>query len=406
MTRFAYRAVTATGETVSGEMDVADKDAVIARLHELGQTPLSIAQASSNWLTDALNKDVLALGGLTQKDVLALTRSLATLLDAGIDLDRALEMTRDLEAKGKKQAILDGLLTNVREGQSFTDALEKYPSEFSLFYRNMIRAGELGAALVPVLNRLADYLEQSQKLKTNLRSALIYPAFLITASLGAVLILLTVVVPTFQPIFEGAGAALPASTAIVIAVGSFFQSYWWAVCLGLVLCSIAFMALHNTPRGRLWWQDLALRVPVFGTIWLQSATSRVSRTLGTLLENGVALPQAMTLARDVAGNAAIAQEIDRATEDVQMGKGLAAPLKAGGLFPSLAIQLIEVGEESGKLEGMLHRIAAIYEEETQTATARMMSLLTPILTLVIGGLIAFIVSSILFALFSINELAR
>lgn len=406
MPKFTYRSVTAAGDIVDGDLDVSDQQAVIAHLHRLGQTPLSIDAGERSKLLAVLNADVFSLSDLAQRDVLALTRSLATLLNAGIALDRALEMCRDLERAGRRRAVLDALLQSVREGEGFAEALDAHPKVFNGFYRNMARAGEAGASLDSVMIRLADYLEQSHKMAATVRSALIYPAFLIAAALAAVLILLTVVVPTFEPMFEDAGAVLPTSTAIVIATGRFFETYWWAVAAGVVgLCATA-ATVNANPKGRLWWHGLMLKIPLLGGVWLKSAVAGIARTLAVLLENGVALPQAMLLAQGVARNERIAEEVARVAGDVQLGKGLSGPLKTGTLFPALAIQLIQVGEESGKLEPTMHKLADIYEDETKTALERLVSLLVPILTLTIGVLIAFIVSSILFALFSINELVR
>ena len=406
MPKFTYRSVTAAGEIVNGALDMSDQQAVIAHLHRLGQTPLSIDQGERSKLLTVLNTDVFSLNAVAQRDVLALTRSLATLLNAGIALDRALEMCRDLEKAGRRRTVLEALLQSVREGEGFAAALDAHPNVFNGFYRNMARAGEAGATLDSVMVRLADHLEQSHKLAASVRSALIYPAFLIAAALAAVLILLTVVVPTFEPMFEDAGAVLPTSTAIVIATGRFFESYWWAVAAGAVAMLAAMAAVNASHQGRLWWHGLMLKLPLLGGIWLKSAVARISRTLAVLLENGVALPQAMSLAQGVAGNTRIAEEVARVTGEVQLGKGLSGPLRTGTVFPALAIQLIQVGEESGSLEPTMHKLADIYEDETRTALERLVSLLVPILTLAVGMLIAFIVSSILFALFSINELVR
>ena len=406
MPTFTYRSVTAAGDIVSGDLDVPDQQAAVAHLHRLGHTPLSIDAGERSRLMAALNTELFHLGGPSEREVLALTRSLATLLDAGIALDRALGMCRDLHKAGPSRAVADDLLRSIQEGRSLAEALDAHPKVFNGFYRNMVRAGEAGASLGDVLSRLADHMERSRKLAARVRSALIYPAFLVVAALAAVLILLTVVVPTFEPMFQDAGAALPTSTAIVIATGRFFESYWWALIAGIAGGGVGLAMINANPKGRLWWHGLLLRIPVLGGVWLKAAVARIARTLAVLLENGVALPQAMTLAEGVAGNARIAGEVARVAGEVQLGRGLSGPFKVGDLFPTLAVQLVQVGEESGRLEPMMHKLADIYEDETRTALDQLVALLVPVLTLVIGVIIAFIVSSILFALFSINELAR
>ncbi|MEM7569581.1 MAG: type II secretion system F family protein [Pseudomonadota bacterium] len=386
-------------------MEAPDVKSIVSQLHRKGQTPLSIEEGRSSKLTAALQTELFSLGGMSQKDVLAFTRSLATLMNAGIALDRALEMVARRQTSQSKAAVLEDLLSAVREGKGFAAALEAHPNVFSPFYRNMVRAGEAGASIPDVLQRLSHHLETSQRFQSRFRSALIYPAFLMVAALGAILILLTVVVPTFAPMFEDAGAALPTSTAIVIAIGSFFQAYWiWLALAALAIC-VGLFTLNANPAGQLWWHHRALSLPFIGQIWVKSSLARIARTLAVLLENGLGLLPAMHLAQGVSSNRAISAAMDGMIQDVDHGRGLAAPFEASGLFPALACELIQVGEESGKLDPMLHKLADIYEEETTTTLERLLSLLVPTLTLVVGLLIAFIVSSILFALFSINELA-
>lgn len=406
MPTFSYKAVSPRGETLSGRMDAPDEGSIVARLQAQGKTPLLVAPDESTVLSQLLNTEIAILSGISRRAVLEITQALATLLMAGISLDKALVMVRDTQSNDKRRGLVESLLQTVKEGDGFAAALEAHPRVFSPFYRSMVRAGEAGASIGAVLSRLATHLEASQKTRRALSSALIYPAFLIVAAIAAVAILLTVVVPTFAPMFEDAGAALPASTAIVIAVGGFFQAYWWALIGAAAAAMTAFIALNTNPAGKLWWHGLALHIPIVGTAWCKASYAQVARTLGVLLENGVPLPQAMALARDVSGNARIAADVANVAKQADLGRGLAAPFKAGKIMPPLALQLIEVGEETGKLPPMLHKLADIYEEETKLAMERFLAVLVPVLTLVIGLLIAFIVSSILFALFSINELAR
>ncbi len=406
MPQFHYKSVSATGEVTTGAMEAANREAVVAALHGQGHTPLSIGTRRQGGLSQALNKDIITLNKVSEADILSLTRSLATLLNAGVPLDRALAMTADLTPAGKLRDLTRSLLEGVKEGAGLASTLDRHPEAFPAYYRSMVRAGEAGASLDGVLTRLADYMERTRKLLSSVRSALIYPAFLIVAAFGAVGILLAVVVPTFEPMFEDAGAQLPTNTAVVMAMGAFFEGYWWALLLGVGVFYLGFRVLDASPAGRLVWHRLALGTPLFGPVWLKTSVARISRTLGVLLENGVSLPQAMGLARAVAGNAVIAREMERVAGEVERGRGLARPLGEGGLFPALAVQLIQVGEETGHLEPMMEKLADIYEEETRVAFERMLSMLTPILTLAIGLLIAFIMSSILFALFSINELAQ
>jgi len=218
-------------------------------------------------------------------------------------------------------------------------------------------------------------------------------------------VLLTYVVPTFKPLFDNAGTKLPFATQIVIGAGTLFGQYWWVLTLVVLVSVIAVRAHLATPSGRLWWHERWLKIPVFGTLSTKINVARFSRTLGTLLANGVTLVSALTLVKDVLGNVALAAAVERAAPDVKAGRGLAEPLSETGVFPILAVQLLSVGEESGHLEPMLMKLADIYDQETKAAVQRMLALLVPVVTLGLGALIAFIISSILLALYSINELA-
>jgi general secretion pathway protein F len=296
------------------------------------------------------------------------------------------------------------LLAALRGGSSLADALEKEARTFPAYYRAMVRAGEIGGSLESVLSRLADFLERAQETRGKLRSALIYPIFLLVTAGVSLAILLTFVIPAFQPMFEDAGTQLPLVTRIVIGFGAFVREAWWMILLALAVAVVALQLHLGTPAGRLWWHRQVLRLPVVGELWVKGDVARFARTLGTLLGNGVPLLQALELVRDVMSNAALAAGVTAVQPDVKAGRGLAAPLSENRLYPALLVQLLKVGEESGRLEDMLLKLAEIYDQESEDTMRRLLALLVPVLTLGLGALIAFIVSSILFALFSVNEL--
>ncbi len=403
MVRFRYKSVSDSGELVHGILEARDQGAAVSQLHLMGHTPVRVETASSG-LAELLNKEVLPARPAAGSELVTLTRKLATLLRAELPLDRALELLTELCEKPPTKQMVTRLLQAIRGGASLADAMDTEARTFPNYYRSMVRAGEAGASLDVVLARLADFLERSQQVRAQLRSALIYPAFLLVTAGASLVILLTFVLPTFQPMFEDAGAELPLSTEALIAFGAFMHQAWWAIMLALLALVLGVRLHLSTPAGRLWWHERVLRMPVIGLLWLKGDVARFARTLGTLLANGVALLTALKLVREVMGNAALAQGVAAAEPYVQAGRGLAAPLGENPLFPPLLVQLIRIGEESGRLEDMLLKLAEIYDQESAETTRRLMALLVPVLTLGLGGLIAFIVASVLFALFSVNEL--
>jgi general secretion pathway protein F len=402
---FRYKSVGGDGEVVQGRLEASDQGAAVARLHQMGHLPLRVEVAGGGGaLIEALNRDVLPARPVQGGELVTLTRKLATLLRAELPLDRALELLSGLTERKASKAMVERLLAALRGGSSLADALDKENKAFPSYYRAMVRAGEIGGSLDQVLERLADFLERAQEVRGKVRSALIYPIFLLLTAGASLAILLTFVIPTFEPMFEDAGTELPLVTQVVIGFGAFVREAWWILLLALAAAAIALQLHLGTPGGRLWWHRQVLRLPVLGDLWVKGDVARFARTLATLIGNGVPLLQALELVREVMGNAALAAGVAAVQPDVKVGRGLAAPLSENPLFPRLLIQLLRVGEESGRLEDMLAKLAEIYDQESEETTRRLLALLVPALTLGLGALIAFIVSSILFALFSVNEL--
>ncbi len=404
MPTFTYKSVADSGEIVEGQLEASDQTAAINRLQRLGHVPLKIDSAASGLSLDFLKQDVSFRRGLGPRDITTLTREIATLLGAGLPLDRALDILVEMAEQAPQRRLVSKIVEQVRGGATLADALDKQEDSFPVYYRSMVRAGEAGATLEAVLERLADFMERAQATRAQLRSSLIYPIILLVVACLSLAVMLTFVVPTFKPLLDDAGAKLPLSTQIVIAAGDFFQAYWWLMLLGAVAAVFGLKAALARPATRLWCHRHLLRLPLAGPLWVKIDVARFARTLSTLLSNGVVLLSALALTRDVLGNAALADALGRIEPDVKAGRGLAEPLAESGLFPVLAIQLLRVGEESGHLEEMLAKLAEIYDADAATTVQRLLALLVPILTLGLGLLIAFIIASILLALFSINEL--
>ena len=404
MPTFHYKSVAESGEVVEGQLEASDQTAAISRLQRLGHVPLKIDSASSGLSLDFLKQDVSFRRGLGPRDITTLTREIATLLGAGLPLDRALDILVEMSEQAPQRRLVSKIVEEVRGGATLADALDKQEDSFPVYYRSMVRAGEAGATLEAVLERLADFMERAQATRAQLRSSLIYPIILLVVACLSLAVMLTFVVPTFKPLLDDAGAKLPLSTQIVIAAGDIFQAYWWLMLLGVVAAVVGLKAALARPATRLWCHRHLLRLPLAGPLWVKIDVARFARTLSTLLSNGVVLLSALALTREVLGNAALAEALGGIEPDVKAGRGLAEPLAESGLFPILAIQLLRVGEESGHLEEMLAKLAEIYDADAATTVQRLLALLVPVLTLGLGLLIAFIIASILMALFSINEL--
>lgn len=405
MPRYQYEAVDASGEVVRDELDAATLDAAITRLRDQGLLPLAVNEAKGGFLRGGFGQPLFSKRRtLSRKAIALLTQQLASLLHAGMPLDRALSILIGVTEDPQLKPVLVRVQEKVRGGSSLADALE-VQGVFSRFYLNMIRAGEAGGALDAVLKRLSEFLERSRALRETVSSALIYPIILLSVSALAVIILLTFVVPQFQRLFADAGKALPLATQIVIAAGNGFRYYWW-VGLILILLLVAVMRQQlSHPESRARWDDWFLRLPLFGDLIAKVETARLSRTLGTLLGNGVSLLNALTIVRETLGNQVLANALGEVAEHVKTGRGLADPLLDAERFPKLAVQMIRVGEETGQLQEMLLQVADTYDDEVQTAVKRMLTLLEPILILGLGVVIAGIIMSILVAILSLNDLA-
>jgi general secretion pathway protein F len=403
--RYRYEAVDAAGEVLRDQLEATSPEAAIERLRDQGLLPLSVAETKGGFLRGGLGQPLFSKRrALSQKTIMLLTQQLSSLLNAGMPLDRALTILNSVIDDKQSKELLDRVQEKVRGGSTLADALEAQGA-FSRFYLNMIRAGETGGALEVVLKRLTEFLERSQALRETVTSALIYPLILLSVSALSVIILLTFVVPQFQRLFADAGKALPLATQIVIAVGDGFRYYWWVGVIVILLLVAAMRQQLHQPESRMRWDRWFLRLPLLGDLIAKVETARLSRTLGTLLGNGVSLLNALTIVRETLSNRVLADALGEVAEHVKSGRGLADPLLESGNFPKLAVQMVRVGEETGQLQEMLLQVANTYDVEVQTAIKRMLTLLEPAMILGLGVIIAGIIMSILIAILSLNDLA-
>jgi len=397
--RYRFKAVRPDGEMEEGEREAADEGALVAALQGEGLIPLEMRAAGGL-------RDLFRRGGPTVSagQVTHITRELATLLEAGLPLDRALEVLIGLADDEAVARLLGAVQERVRAGAAFSQALEEQGRIFSRLYVNMVRAGEAGGSLDDALASLADYLERADRLRDDIRSALTYPLILLVVAGLSVAVLLMFVVPQFTQLFDDMGAALPTSTRIVIGAGDLLRDWWWALLAGAALAAAGVQRALQRPEVRLAWDRRVLRLPLFGDLLWRMETARFCHTLATLLRNGMPLLGALGLAREVMGNRYLVQALEATGAEVRHGKGLAAPLSERRVLPKLALQMIQVGEESGQLDAMLAKVAAIFEAETRSAVQRLLTLLEPVLIIGLGLLVAGIIVSILAAILGANDL--
>ncbi|MBX3690814.1 type II secretion system F family protein [Dokdonella sp.] len=402
MTLYQYKAVTPSGETLEGRMDVASQDEVIAKLQDAGNIPIEVRDADSAG-SGSLFAALTRKATLNEAQIVQLTQQLATLLGAGQPLDRALQILLDLPESEKARALLERVRDVVRGGATLSDALEAERESFSRLYVNMVRAGEAGGSLEETLRRLAEYLERSRQLKASVINALVYPAFLVGMVLVSLFVLLVVVVPQFEQMFADMDVEMPLITRIVVGVGSTLQNYWWLLLAGLV-AGIAWLRRRMAdPIARLAIDERLLGMRVIGELVRKLETARLARTLGTLLKNGVPLLGALTIGRNVMGNAALAQAVDTASADVKTGSGLGFALGQTKKFPKLALQMVSVGEESGELDTMLLKVADTFDVEVKNTLERLLAALVPATTVLMTVVVAVIMMAIILPILKLTS---
>jgi general secretion pathway protein F len=402
MPLFEYKAVAPSGETVQGTMEAASVDMVVLKLQEAGNIPLQARETGSG----GFSLSALRLGrrGMNAREVGEFTQQLSTLLGAGLPLDRSLQVMLELSENEKVKRTVTEIRDRVREGGSLSDALEEQHGAFNRLFVNMVRAGEVGGTLDVTLSRLTDYLERSRDLKDSVVSALIYPILLLVLAAGSLILLLVYVIPQFTPIFEELGGDLPLITKIVLGAGSILQNFWWAIILLTVLAVTQFKRMLADAEKRFAWDTRVLSMRWVGDLVAKMETARLTRTLGTLLTNGVPLLSALSIARNVISNTVLRKDVNDAARQVKTGGGLARNLAKGERFPRLALQMISVGEETGQLDSMLMKVSDTYDMEVRNTIERLLSIFTPVVTLLLAVLIGTIVLSVLVAILSINDL--
>jgi general secretion pathway protein F len=404
MSLYRYQAAAASGELVTGEMEAADQDSVIERLHAQGYIPIDAREARAgllSWLQPRRASNRAA----RPKNLIFLTQQLGMLIQAGLSLDRALEMVLSVVEGKVEQDAIRAVLDRVRGGSTLADAMAAQNGMFPAYYIGMVRAAEASGSLDTTLRHLSELLERADAAREQVKSALIYPMLVLATGAGSIAILFEFVIPRFRPLFEGAGTQLPLATQIVLGISDGMQNYGLLGLVAVLLLALLWRRHIGKPEGRKHWHRRLLKFPLLGTLVVKTEVSRFGRTLGTLLRNGVSPLSALLITQETISNLALRDALAGVVDSVKEGKGLAEPMSQTGIVPTLAVNLIRVGEETARLDDMLLKVADIYEQETKRGVDRLLALLVPAVTIGLGVVVALVIGSILTAILSVYDLA-
>ena len=411
MAEFVWRAAQPDGQLIEGRTEAAASDAVLRQLRERGLTPLRVQDAAETPTATGVKgfrgraNRRAARGPVTQADVLALTTELSIMLRAGLALDNALRVLIEMSAKPSVKTMLEGILEDVKGGAPFSRALGTRKNLFGDFYVNMVRSGEASGQMSQVLERLVAHMNRLRALRESVVSATIYPAILLGVALLSLVGMLGFVVPQFEKLFKDMGDALPLPTRIVMVLGQGFKHYGLAIAIGAILLGWLGLRWLRSPAGQVWWQNRALRLPIIGSLLYKYELTLFTRSFGTLLGNGVPLLTALHIATETVGNVNLRAPLAKMAPQVKEGVRITRAMDSTQVFEPLAINLVRVGEETGRIGPMMLELSDVLDREVETGIKRALTLLEPMLILLLGVLIAAIIVSILLGILSINDLA-
>ncbi len=416
MAKFKYVAVNPSGKEVTGVIDCDNTTTAIAKLRENGLFPTTVtidksAKPSKNMPGGANTKKsflsmelkLFAPKRVKSAPLALFTRQLATLIDAGLPLLRSLNVLKEQQKPGCLKNTLEDITFSVEGGSSFSESLAKFPKIFSKLYVNMIKAGEAGGVLEIVLNRLAEFAEKSEKLKKRIKSAMVYPAFVITVAVGVLSFLVTFIVPKFAEMFFDLNLKLPWMTSFLIEVSNIFKKQWYIPIAAVISFVTAIKVIRRTKKGKFYVDKILLSFPVIGSLIRKIAIARFTRTLGTLITSGVPILQSLVIVKDTAGNEVISCAVEDVHDSIREGESIVEPLKTSKVFPPMVISMIEVGEETGALAEMLIKIADNYDEDVDAAVEGLTSLLEPFLIVFLAVVVGFIVIAMFLPLISLLQ---
>jgi general secretion pathway protein F len=405
---YEYTALDRKGKNTRGIVDADSPQAARQKLRASGVYPVEVRQSGSKQKEISGRPVPMSVhfSRVGSAEVTAATRQLAILIGAGVSLVAALDALMAQSSNPAFTRVLAQVKESVNEGNSLAHALSEHPKLFSQIYVNMVRAGEASGSLDLVLARLADFSESQQAFTSRVKAALAYPVLMMIIGSLILFFLVTFIVPNITRIFVEMEQTLPLPTVLLMGVGGFLKSFWWLLAGLAAAVAVVAARLVKSSRGRRIWDEMRLRTPLMGGIHIRMAMARFGRTLGSLLRSGVPVLTAMKIVRNIVNNNAIAEAIDDAMENIGQGTSIAGPLSRSRWFPPMVVQMISVGEQSGELESMLDKIADVYEREAEGRLTAMTSMLEPVMILVMGVVVGFIVISILLPIFEMNQMIR
>src|SRR6516165_5438587 len=395
MPNYSWKGRTRAGKAQEGVLVADSKEAVIAMLRKQQITVTAVTEKGKEFALPKMG------GGISRKEIAIFTRQFSVMIDAGLPLVQCLEILGSQQDNRVFQKVLFEVRQDVESGSTLADALRKHPKAFDDLYANMVAAGEAGGILDTILQRLSTYIEKIVKLRSAVRSAMVYPVAVVVIAIGVVTIILWKVIPTFAALFAGLGAQLPLPTRITIFLSEMIGRWWWVI-FGLIgLTIFAINRYHKTYQGRRVIDGLLLKLPVLGNVLKKIAVARFCRTLGTLVSSGVPILEGLQITAHTAGNAVVEDAIMLTRKSIEEGKSISEPLKSTDVFPPMVVQMVAVGEQTGALETMLNKIADFYEDEVDEATANLLALLEPIMICFLGVVIGGIVVSMYLPMFEL-----
>lgn len=396
MPEYLWEGLTRKKETKKGEMEAPDEGAVRTQLRRQGITPVSIKKKPK----DLFENISFLKQKVKEKDVVIFSRQFATMIDAGLPIIQCLELLSAEEANVTFKKIITTIKDDIESGISLSDALGKYPDVFDELFVNLVAAGEAGGILDVILNRLSAYMEKAMKLKAKVKGAMTYPASVLVISIAVVILLLYKVVPVFEEMFAGFGSALPGPTQFLVDASAFVQSNILYIIGFFVIIVVAFKRYYKTERGRLQIDTIVLKSPVFGMLLKKVAVAKFSRTLSTMMSSGVPILDGLEIVSKTAGNKVIENALMETKKSISEGRTIAEPLSESGIFPSMVVSMIGVGENTGALDAMLAKIADFYDDEVDAAVDAMTALLEPFMMVFLGGVVGGMIIALYLPIFS------
>ncbi len=412
---YTYTAMDASGKEMKGKVEAETVSLAVAKVRDMGYFPTKVVGEKAAGKKGAAGKagggmgkeiSIPFLDRISGKQLTLFTRQLSTLIDAGLPIVKSLRTLESQEKPGKMRRTIGEIASEVEGGASFSEALAKYPKVFTKLYCSMVKAGEAGGVLETTLRRLAEFSEKQMALQKKIKSAMIYPVFVVVAAGGIVTFLVTFILPTFAEMFSDMGATLPGLTQTLISLSNFMINQWYILVGGIIALGVIYKILCNHRKTKYYMDFLKLKIPVFGSLVQRIIIARFARTLGTLISSGVPILQALTITRDTAGSDVFARAVMRVHDSIREGENMAPALAASsGAFPGMVISMIDVGEETGTIDTMLNRIADTYDEEVDMAVEGMVSVIEPLMIIFMGAAVGIIVIALFLPLIEMGLLA-